>query len=121
MGFSDRLNSNRRQTMPEGIEVKDLTYTHIKEFMPKKGKSFDPIKVVGFFISKGKYGLGVSLIGEDDTGYFGINIPSWYTDRFKEATDEEVQMMLDGKLYITGCEVIRTANGDTYQLEFEDR
>ena len=61
--------------MPEGIEFKDLTYTHIREFMPKKGKSFEPIKVVGYFISKGKFGLGVSLIAEDDTGYFGINIP----------------------------------------------
>ena len=106
--------------MPEGIEVKELTFSHIKEFIPKKGKSFEPIKVVGFFISKGKFGLGVSLIGEDETGNFGINIPSWYVDRFKEADDEDVQMMLDGKLYITGCEVISTSNGDTYQLEFDD-
>ena len=106
--------------MPEGIEVKELTFSHIKEFIPKKGKNFQPIKVVGFFISKGKFGLGVSLIGEDETGYFGINIPSWYVDRFKEADDEDVQMMLDGKLYITGCEVISTSNGDTYQLEFDD-
>ena len=107
--------------MPEGIEVKELTFSHIKEFIPKKGKSFEPIKVVGFFISKGKFGLGVSLIGEDETGYFGINIPSWYVDRFKEATDEEVQAMIEGRLYITGCEAIKTYNDETYQIEFEDR
>lgn len=107
--------------MPEGIEVKELIFSHIKEFIPKKGKMFEPIKVVGFFISKGKFGLGVSLIGEDETGYFGINIPSWYVDRFKEATDEEVQAMIEGKLYITGCEAIKTNNGETYQIEFEDR
>ena len=121
MGFASKLNTNRRQTMPEGIEVKELTFSHIKEFIPKKGKMFEPIKVAGFFISKGKFGLGVSLIGEDETGYFGINIPSWYVDRFKEATDEEVQAMIDGNLYITGCEAIKTNNGETYQIEFEDR
>ena len=121
MGFASKLNRNRRQTMPEGIEVKELTYSHIKEFIPKKGKSFEPIKVVGFFISKGKFGLGASLIGEDETGYFGINIPSWYVDRFKEATDEEVQAMIEGNLYITRCEEIKTNKGENYQIEFEDR
>lgn len=121
MGFSNRLNTNRRQTTPDGIDVSELSYSHIKEFIPKKGKSFEPIKVSGFFISKGKFGLGVTLIGEDDTGYFGINIPSWYVDRFKEATDEEVEAMLSGELYIIGVDEIRTANGTTYQLIFEDR
>ena len=108
--------------MPEGIEVKDLEYQHIKTMIPKKGKEFEPVKIVGFFISKGKFGLGVSLIGQDnEDDYFGINIPSWYVDRFKDASDEEVESMLDGRLYLTGVEEKTTSNGTTYQLEFEDR
>lgn len=118
MGFSKSLNGNRRQTMPEDIDLKEISYTHIKTFIGKK-KAF-PIPVKGFFISKGDYGLGVTLVCEVDGEVTGVNIPSWYTDRFKDASDEDVEQILEGRLIITAVEETKTKNGKTYQITFED-
>lgn len=118
MGFSKNLNSNRRETVPEGIKLDDINYINIKKYAGKKLKQ--PITLCGFFISKGKYGLGVTLLGKVDDELTGINIPSWYTDRFKEATDEEVQQILDEKLVITAVDEKTTNNGTTYVITFED-
>lgn len=118
MGFSKNLNGKKRETLPEGIKLDELDYVHIKNLIGKK-KNF-PIPVKGFFISKGKFGLGVTLIAEIGDELKGLNIPSWYVDRFKDASDEDVAQMLDGRLMITGAEEVSTKNGITYQLEFED-
>ena len=118
MGFSKNLNGKKRETLPEGIKLDELDYVHIKNLIGKK-KTF-PIPVKGFFISKGKFGLGVVLIAEIGDELKGLNIPSWYVDRFKEASDEDVAQILDGRLMITSAEEVSTKNGTTYQLEFED-
>ena len=117
MGFSKKANGNRRETMPEDVKVDELNFMHVKNL---KKKDF-PITIVGFFINKGKFGLGVTLIGKDKSDeYIGLNIPSWYVDRFKEAEDDDIKQMFDGKLLLTGVEETTTKNGTTYQLEFED-
>lgn len=118
MGFADNLNTSMRLTMPENIDLEGIDYVNIKNLVGKK-KVF-PLSVKGFFISKSKYGLGVTLIGEIDGKITGINIPSWYVDRFKEATDDEVEAMLDGHLVISGAEAKTTPNGTTTILEFKD-
>lgn len=118
MGFAASLNSDRRQTLPDNIDLEGIDYVNIKNLVGKK-KSF-PIPVKGFFISKGKYGLGVTLIGEIGGEITGINIPSWYTDRFKDATDDQVEDMLNGKLIIAGAEEKTTKNGTTTIIEFQD-
>lgn len=118
MGFAANLNSDRRQTLPDDIDLDGIDYVNIKNLVSKK-KVF-PIPVKGFFISKGKFGLGVTLIGEVNGEITGINIPSWYTDRFKDASDEDVEAMLEGKLQIAGAEEKTTKNGTTTIIEFED-
>lgn len=118
MGFAASLNSDRRQTLPDDIDLEGIDYVNIKNLIGKK-KVF-PIPVKGFFISKGKYGLGVTLIGEVNGEITGINVPSWYTDRFKDATDDQVADMLDGKLLIAGAEEKTTKNGTTTVIEFAD-
>lgn len=118
MGFAASLNSDRRQTLPDDIDLEGIDYVNIKNLIGKK--KFFPIPVKGFFISKGKYGLGVTLIGEVNGEITGINIPSWYTDRFKDATDDQVADMLEGKLLIAGCEEKTTKNGTTTIIEFAD-
>lgn len=118
MGFAASLNSDRRQTLPDDIDLEGIDYVNIKNLVGKK-KVF-PIPVKGFFISKGKYGLGVTLIGEINNEITGINIPSWYTDRFKDATDDQVEDMLAGKLLISGAEEKTTKNGTTTIIEFAD-
>ncbi len=117
MGFSDSLNGNRRRTMPDDINLDDLTFIHVKNL---KAKDF-PVPVKGFFINKSKFGLSASLIAENAKGEtIGLNIPSWYTERFQNASDEDVQQILDGRLIITGVEETETKNGVTYQIKFED-
>lgn len=118
MGFSKTLNNRKRETLPEDIKLDELDYIHVKSLIGKK-KVF-PVVVCGYFISKGKFGLGVTLIVELDGDLSGLNIPSWYVDRFKDATDEEVQQILDRKVLITGVEEVKTKNGTTYQIQFED-
>lgn len=118
MGFANSLNSDRRQTLPDDIDLEGIDYVNIKNLVGKK-KNF-PIPVKGFFISKGKFGLGVTLIGEVGGEIAGINIPSWYVDRFKDATDEQVEDMLNGKLEIAGAEEKSTKNGTTTVIEFAD-
>lgn len=118
MGFAASLNSDRRQTLPDDIDLEGIDYVNIKNLVGKK-KVF-PIPVKGFFISKGKYGLGVTLIGEINGDIIGINIPSWYVDRFKDATDDQVEDTLAGKLLIAGAEEKTTKNGTTTIIEFAD-
>lgn len=118
MGFAASLNSDRRQTLPDDIDLEGIDYVNIKNLVGKK-KVF-PIPVKGFFISKGKFGLGVTLIGEVGGEITGINVPSWYVDLFKNATDDQVEDMLAGKLLIAGAEVKTTKNGTTTIIEFAD-
>lgn len=121
MGFANSLNSDRRKTVPDGVNLADIPYIHVKDLIPKKGGKFSPVEIVGFFINKGKYGLGVTLLGNVDDELTGLNVPSWYVERFKNASDEDVEQILSGKLYITGVEEKETPNGTTYQIKFEDR
>lgn len=117
MGFSNSLNGNRRKTMPEGINLDDLEFTHVKNLKKKDL----PMPVCGYFINKSKYGLNVTLIGKTGKDeYIGLNIPSWYVERFRDATDEDVQQILDGRLMIEEVEEITTSNGTTYQIKFAD-
>lgn len=118
MGFAASLNSDRRQTLPEDVDLEGIDYVNIKNLVGKK--KVYPIPVKGYFISKGKYGLGVTLIVDLNGEITGLNIPSWYTDRFKDATDDQVEQILEGKLVIAGAEEKTTKNGTTTIIEFAD-
>lgn len=120
MGIANRLNSGRRETMPENINTKELTFIKAAE-LAKLNPPY-PLPVLGYFINtKGDYGASVTLAVKSGNDIIGVNIPSRYVEQFKDLTDEEVQDILNGGLQITGIKAgVKTKNGVTCFIEFED-
>lgn len=120
MGIANKLNSGRRETMPENINTKDMTFIKAAEL--EKANPPYPLPVLGYFINtKGDYGASVTLAVKVNDDILGVNLPSRYVDQFKELTDDEVADILNGGLRITGIKGgIKTKNGITCFIEFED-
>lgn len=120
MGIANKLNSGRRETMPENINTKELTFIKAAE-LAKLNPPY-PLPVLGYFINtKGDYGASVTLAVKSGNDVLGVNIPSRYVEQFKDLTDDEVQDILNGGLQITGIKAgVKTKNGVTCFIEFED-
>lgn len=120
MGIANKLNSGRRETMPENINTKELTFIKAAELA--KANPPYPLPVLGYFINtKGDYGASVTLAVMVKNDILGVNLPSRYVDQFKELTDDEVTDILNGGLQITGIKGgVKTKNGITCFIEFED-
>lgn len=120
MGIANKLNSGRRETMPENINTKDMTFIKAAELA--KANPPYPLPVLGYFINtKGDYGASVTLAVKVNDDILGVNLPSRYVDQFKELTDDEVSDILNGGLQITGIKGgVKTKNGITCFIEFED-
>ena len=120
MGIAGKLNSSRRETMPEDINTKELTFIKAHE-LAKTNPPY-PIPILGFFINnKGDYGPSVTLAVNINGDILGLNLPSRYVDMFKDLDDDEVQDILNGGLQITGIKGgVKTKNGTTCFIEFED-
>lgn len=120
MGIANRLNSGRRETMPENINTKDMIFIKAAELA--KANPPYPLPVLGYFINtKGDYGASVTLVVKVNDDILGVNLPSRYVDQFKELTDDEVADILNGGLQITGIKGgVKTKNGITCFIEFED-
>lgn len=120
MGIANRLNSGRRETMPESINTKELTFikaAKLAELNPPY-----PLPVLGYFINtKGDYGASVTLVVMSGDDVLGVNLPSRYVEQFNDLTDDEVADILNGGLQITGIKGgVKTKNGVTCFIEFED-
>lgn len=120
MGIASRLNSGRRETMPENINTKDMTFIKAAELA--KANPPYPLPVLGYFINtKGDYGASVTLAVKVNNDVLGVNLPSRYVDKFKDLEDSQVQSILDGGLQITEIKSgVKTKNGTTCFIEFED-
>lgn len=120
MGIASKLNSGRKETMPENIDTKDLTYIKAAE-LAKTNPPY-PLPVKGFFINnKGDYGPSLTLVVEIGDEYIGINTPARYVDMFKDLSADEIDDILNGGLIITGIRSgIKTKNGVTAFIDFED-
>lgn len=120
MGIANKLNSGRRETMPENINTKELTFIKTAELA--KANPPYPLPVLGYFINtKGDYGPSVTLAVKVNEDILGVNLPSRYVDQFKDLTDDEVTDILNGGLQITGIkDGVKTKNGVTCFIEFED-
>lgn len=120
MGIANKLNSGRRETMPENINTKEMTFIKAAELA--KANPPYPLPVLGYFINtKGDYGASVTLAVKVNNDILGVNLPSRYVDQFKELTDDEVSDILNGGLRITGIKSgVKTKNGITCFIEFED-
>lgn len=120
MGIANKLNSGRRETMPENINTKDMPFIKAAELA--KANPPYPLPVLGYFINtKGDYGASVTLAVKVNDDILGVNLPSRYVDQFKELTDDEVTDILNGGLRITEIKGgVKTKNGVTCFIEFED-
>lgn len=120
MGIANKLNSGRRETMPENINTKELTFIKVAELA--KANPPYPLPVLGYFINtKGDYGPSVTLTIKVNNDILGVNLPSRYVDQFKGLSDDEVADILNGGLRITGIkDGVKTKNGVTCFIEFED-
>ena len=120
MGIANKLNSGRRETMPENINTKELTFIKAAE-LAKVNPPY-PLPVLGYFINnKGDYGPSVTLAVKVNEDILGVNLPSRYVDQFMDLTDDEVTDILNGGLRITGIKGgVKTKNGVTCFIEFED-
>lgn len=120
MGIANKLNSGHRETMPENINTKELTFIKAAELA--KANPPYPLPVLGYFINnKGDYGPSVTLAVKVNEDIMGVNLPSRYVDQFMDLTDDEVADILNGGLQITGIKGgVKTKNGVTCFIEFED-
>lgn len=120
MGIANKLNSGRRETMPENINTKELTFIKAAE-LAKLNPPY-PLPVLGYFINtKGDFGASITIAVKSGDDVLGVNLPSRYVDQFKDLTDDEVADILNGGLQITGIKSgVKTKNGVTCFIEFED-
>lgn len=120
MGIANKLNSGRKDTMPETINTKDLTYIKAAE-LAKSNPPY-PMPVKGFFINnKGDFGPSLTVVVEIKGEYIGINTPARYVKMFDELTSEEIDDILNGGLQITNIRAgVKTKNGITSYIDFED-
>lgn len=120
MGIANKLNSGRKDTMPETINTKELTYIKAAE-LAKSNPPY-PMPVKGFFINnKGDFGPSLTVVVEIKGEYIGINTPARYVKMFDELTSEEIDDILNGGLQITNIRAgVKTKNGITSYIDFED-
>lgn len=96
-------NLNKRSTVREGIDTREMEFKPLKDFCGQK------IKCDGFFFTYGKYGKQVVLVGN---GYL-INMPNRAVKQFEEIASnaEAVDAVLAGHLLIKDIKMIDTRNG----------
>lgn len=120
MGIANKLNIERKQTVKEGIETKDLEYMSAADYDDTKPEY--PVHLAGFFLKNSKYGEQVTIIVDDPKqGVIGVNIPKRYAELFKNLSDDEIDLVKDGCLMITKIEPnVKTPKGKTSMIEFAD-
>ena len=118
MSLSNRAKGSNKETMPKDIDVSSIQYVKAKDLVGKIG---EPIQLMGFFYTNGKFGASVTLVGVINGSVTGINLPNWYIKTFKDLTDEEIDEILEGKQALASVEAFETKNGnDSYKLYIID-
>lgn len=104
---------NRRATVREGIETKDMEFKPLRDFCGTK------IAVDGFFFTDGRYGTQVVVVGN---GYL-INMPKRSVEQFEKIANntEMLDAVLAGKLELKDIEMLETKNGQTVAYNFADK
>lgn len=119
MGIANKLNSNRKQTVREGIDTKELTYIKADE-LAKTNPPY-PLALAGFFIKDGEYGKQVTLIVDDGNELYGVNIPKRYVDQFEGLEVDEIDEIVNGHVGIQSIQTgVKTPKGKTTMIEFCD-
>ena len=109
MGLLENVNKGHRSTV--GIET-DANVRYIKLIDYIKEIGSDHFKFYGFVLSESKrFGCKqVALVVSPDTF---VNLPKRYAESFSDVTDEELQLIFDGKMEICDVHEITSKNGNT--------
>lgn len=121
MGLAGKLNSGRRNTVPDEIDTKNIRYISAADYA--KDVSEYPLALAGFFIKDGDYGKQVTVIVRtvNGTNFLGLNIPKRYVEMFESFTEDEVEDIKAGKLGISMIEPdVKTPKGKTTAITFID-
>ena len=119
MGIASKINSGRRQTVREGVDTKEITYISAAE-LAKTNPPY-PLPLAGFFMKDGEFGRQVTLIVDDGTDVYGVNIPKRYAEMFEDLTNEDIEAIKTGALGISSITPdVKTPKGKTTMIEFED-
>lgn len=110
MGFFDKYNG--KQTIKEEINLNDLDFHPLKDFMGGE------IYVDGYFFTTGKYGKQVVVVGNGAK----INMPKYAVARFEmiDNDEEAIEKILDGGCKMVDIDVLETKNGTTTGFRLTD-
>ena len=109
MGLLENVNKGHRSTV--GIEMDDkVRYIKLLDYVKEIG--IDHFKFYGFVLSENKRygGKQVALVVSPDTF---VNIPKRYAESFESVTDDELNLIFDGKMEICDVHEINSKNGKT--------
>ena len=109
MGLLENVNKGHRPTV--GIETDaNVRYIKLLDYIKEIGS--DHFKFYGFILSENKRfdGKQVALVVSPDTF---VNLPKRYAESFSDVTDEELQLIFDGKMEICDVHEISSKNGKT--------
>ena len=114
MGLLENVNKGHRSTV--GIEMDDkVRYIKLIDYVREIGS--DHFKFYGFVVSESKRygGKQVALVVSPDTF---VNLPKRYAESFESVTDDELQLIFDGKMEICDVHEISSKNGNTVTLNW---
>ena len=118
MSLSARTRGGGRATLPDTIDLREITYTKARDLV---GEQFDPMILQGYFFKTGKYGKEITIVVDRAGELLGVNIPNWYIKTFEDLTDEEVAEILEGKQALESVEAFETQGGNTsYRINIVD-
>ena len=109
MGLLENVNKVHRSTV--GIETDaNVRYIKLLDYIKEIGS--DRFKFYGFIVSENKRfgGKQVALVVSPDTF---VNLPKRYAESFESVTDEELQLIFDGKMEVCDVHEIASKNGNT--------
>ena len=109
MGLLENVNNGHRSTV--GIETDaNVRYIKLLDYIKEIGS--DHFKFYGFVLSENKRfgGTQVALVVSPDTF---VNIPKRYAESFASVTNDELNMIFEGKMEICDVHEIASKNGKT--------
>ena len=109
MGLVENVNKGHRPTV--GIETDaNVRYIKLLDYIKEIGS--DHFKFYGFVLSESKRygGTQVALVVSPDTF---VNIPKRYAESFASVTNDELNMIFEGKMEICDVHEITSKNGKT--------
>lgn len=109
MGLLENVNKGHRSTV--GIKTDaNVRYIKLLDYVQEIGSNH--FKFYGFVISESKRygGKQVALVVSPDTFVY---LPKRYAESFSNVTDDELQLIFNGKMEICDVHEISSKNGNT--------